>query len=500
MGSDQQIAFFRRELKDGDTWRRAAAAKGLGRVGRDEHAWLLAGSADDRAPEVREAVALGLGRLGVAEAGRTVLPALMRDDDPWVRRRASRAAIRLGLDGPPFADAFSRLLRDPDHHLRINALDGLEALGAPGDVTGLVALLGDPERAVWGRARSLVYRFRDDPAVSAEVVRTAEQGDGETRVRALELLPRHWTDRLLDSLLTGLHDQSAEVRIAVAGRLADVADARTSAALATALETERDAHVAASFLRRLAERGEEQVTDPATRWLDDAVAGPSAAYALGVVGTRAAAGVLRTAVTDSALPGRTRAAAAKAIGQAGRWDAVWLLLPLLDDPDGDVRAGAVDGLDKLVDDGLRPWERRPVARALVSHLAADPNTTWQTHNALIGLAEALPALRRIVDRTPSPDVRAAALSLLDTDNATDEHTDQDLPRFVHALDDPDETVRHHATQGLAHWLAATARRPHDEQRLRTRLTAIASEAPGEGTRAAAVEALRALEACRPSPP
>ncbi|MGW6906238.1 HEAT repeat domain-containing protein [Streptomyces sp. NPDC054940] len=415
MGADQQIAFFLRELKDGDTWRRAAAAKGLGRVGRDEHAWVLAGSADDPAPEVREALAAGLGRLGVAEAGRTVLLALMGDEDPWVRRRASRAAIRLGLDGPPLVAAFARLLRDPDHHLRINALEGLA----------------------------------DDPAVSAELVRTAEQGAGDARVRALELLPGHWTERLLDSLLTGLRDGSAQVRIAVAGRLRDAEDARTQDALAAALEDERDPNVAASLLRRLGLRGEERVTGPATRWLGDALAGPSAAYALGAAGTRAATGVLRTAVTDPALPGRTRAAAAKAIGQAGRWDAVWLLLPLLDDPDGDVRAGAVDGLDTLVDEGLRLWERRPVARALVAHLAADPNTVWQTHNALIGLAEALPDLRRTADRTPSPEVRAAALSLLDTDNATDENTAQDLPRFVHALDDPDETVRHHATEGLA---------------------------------------------------
>ncbi|WP_210583608.1 HEAT repeat domain-containing protein [Streptomyces sp. GESEQ-35] len=449
MGSEQQIAFFLRGLEDGDTWRRAAAAKGLGRVGRDEHAWALVGSADDRAPEVREAAALGLGRLGVAEAGRGVLPALMGDEDPWVRRRASRAAIRLGLDDPAIVDSFSTLLRDPDHHLRINGLDGLTALGVPGDVPALVALLGDPEGAVWGRARGLVYSFRDDPAVSAEVVRTAEQGTGEARVQALQLLPRQWTERLLDSLVKGLRDESAQVRTAVAGRLLDVEDAQTQNALVEALDAERAASVAALLLHGLGRRGEERVTGPATRWLGDATAGQSAAYALGAAGTRTAAGVLRTAVTDPALPGRTRAAAAKAVGQAGRWDAVWLLLPLLDDLDGEVRASAVDGLDALVDDGLRPWERRSVARALVAHLAADPNTVWQTHNALIGLAEALPGLRQIVDRTPSPDVRAAALSLLDTDNATDGNTGQDLARFVHALDDPDETVRFHAAEGLA---------------------------------------------------
>lgn len=499
MGSEQQIAFFLRELKDGDTCRRAAAAKGLGRAGRDEHAWVIVRSADDRAPEVREAVAAGLGRLGVAAAGRTVLPGLMADDDPWVRRRASRAAIRLGLDGPAVVDAFARLLRDPDHHLRINALDGLGALGVPGHAPGLVALLGDREPAVWGRARVLVHRYREDPDVHAEVVRTAQQGAGDARVRALELLPASWTERLRDALMTGLRDTSAQVRIAVADRLFGVEAARTQDALVGALEAERDANVAARLLRGLGRRGEERVTGPATRWLGDAAAGPSAAYALGAAGTRAAAGVLRTAVIDPALPGRTRAAGAKAIGQAGRWDAVRLLLPLLDDPDGEVRAGAVTGLDTLVGDGLRPWERRSVARALVAHLAADRDTVWQTHNALIGLAEALPGLRRTADRTPPADVRAAALSLLDTHNATDENTGDDLTRFVHALDDPDETVRFHATEGLAHWLVTTGRLPQDQDpdRLRARLTALASHGSGAETRAAAVEALRALDGPRP---
>jgi HEAT repeat protein len=203
--------------------------------------------------------------------------------------------------------------------------------------------------------------------------------------------------------------------------------------------------------------------------------------------------MLRTALIDSALPGRTRAAAAKAVGEAGRWDAVWVLLPLLDDPDGDVRAGAVAGLDALVQEGLRPWERHAVAEALVAHLVADPHTLWQTHNALIGLAEALPALRRTVDRTPSAEVRAAALSLLDTHNATDENTGADLARFLHALDDPDESVRFHAAEGLAHWLADTGTRPQDEGRLRARLTALAAEAAEAETRAAADEALRALD-------
>ncbi|MFD5231821.1 HEAT repeat domain-containing protein [Streptomyces qaidamensis] len=189
MGADHQIAFFLRESAQPDPERRAAALKGLGRIGRAERARVLAGEADDPAPAVRAAAALGLGRLVVPEAGEEALPLLMGDVDPGVRRRASVAATRLGLGGPAVTRAFARLLSDPDHHVRINALDGLSALGVPGDVTTLAALLGDPDPAVWGRARTLLYRCGEDPAVRAEVMRTARRGTGAARARALERLP-----------------------------------------------------------------------------------------------------------------------------------------------------------------------------------------------------------------------------------------------------------------------------------------------------------------------
>ncbi|MFF5370241.1 HEAT repeat domain-containing protein [Streptomyces sp. NPDC013187] len=122
----------------------------------------------------------------------------MREPDPDVRRRACVAATRLELDGPAAVQAFARLLADPDHHVRINALDGLAALGAPGDVTALAALLGDLDSAVWGRARTLLYRCGEDPSVRAELMRTARQGTGAARARALEQLPERCTGQLLD--------------------------------------------------------------------------------------------------------------------------------------------------------------------------------------------------------------------------------------------------------------------------------------------------------------
>ncbi|GGX80663.1 HEAT repeat domain-containing protein [Streptomyces fructofermentans] len=497
MGPTHQIAFFLRELEGADTGRRAAAAKGLGRLGRPEHASVLVRASVDPAPEVRAAAALGLGRLGVPEAGERVLHVLMADADPRVRREASLAANRLRSDSDSFVRACALLLRDPDHHLRINALVGLARLRVPGDVPALVALLGDPEGAVWGRAWSLIHVLRDDPAVRDEVIRTAREGDGAARVRVLELLPGWCSERLVDSLLTGLCDPSAEVRIAVARRMSDMEAPGVGQALAARLHAERDAAVAARLLGVLGHRGDRRVVDPALRWLRDPVAGPDAARALGAVDTGPAVDRLRAAVTDTTMPGPTRAAAAAAVGLCGRWDAVWLLLPLLRDPAAEVRAGAVDGLGTLVHNGLRPWERRPVARALVARLTGDTDTVWRTGHALAGLAEALPALRRLSDDASAGEVRAVALSLLapeDRDSPGDGAED-DVRRLVRGLDDGHELVRYHAALGLERWLARCGTPMADRAAVHDRLTDLARD-PSPRLRQAATAALRALADCR----
>ncbi|MFD9937663.1 HEAT repeat domain-containing protein [Streptomyces massasporeus] len=488
MGADHQIAFLLRESARPEPERRAAALKGLGRIGRGEHAGVLVDAAGDPDPRVRAAAALAMGRLGVPEAGRDVLPPLMGDADPDVRRRASVAAVRLGLEGPAVTGAFARLLSDPDHHLRINALDGLAALGVPGDVTALVALLGDPDFAVWGRARTLVYTCREDSSVRAELIRTARQGTGAARARALEWLPERCTEQLLDTLLTGLHDPSPAVRIQAARRLIHMEQRQVQDKLAAALRTEEHPEAAAGLLRGLGGRGDDRVTEPAVRWLRDPVAGPSAARALGAVDSGTAAPHLREALSDETLSPRTRAAAAAAIGTAGRWDAVWLLLSFLDDPDDEIRAGVLDGLETRVENGLRPWERHPVAWALAEHLATDEKHTWRTRNALDGLTQALPDVRRLADNAPSGEVLAAALSLLDGDDPEDEHTRHDLRRFLRGLDDPHEAVRYEAVLGLQRWAEATGSLPPGSEETRDRLNAL-TEDPSPRLRQAAAHLL-----------
>ncbi|MFJ4688998.1 HEAT repeat domain-containing protein [Streptomyces sp. NPDC088789] len=498
MEREHQIAFFLRELETGDTWRRAAAAKGLGRVGRAEHAPALIRSAADPSPEVRDGAATGLGRLGVRAAGHAVLPGLMADDDPWVRRRASLAAVRLGLRGPAVVAAFGRLLRDPDHPPRINALDALRSLGAVGDAPALVGLLGDPVPGVRGRAWALVHDARKDPAVPAALVRAADRADDPAREPALLALRSIYAERPWDdALLAELRAPSPAVRAVVAARLRHRADAPgTRAALRTALEAERAAEAAFWLLHALARTGEEGTIRPALRWLGDGRAGPAAARALGMAGTRAARARLRAALTDPALPSGTRGAAAEALGGSGRWDTVWLLLPLLEESGAEVRAGAVEGLAALVDAGLWPWERRAVAEALVAHLAGGRGGVRRTGQVLVGWAEALPFVREAWDRGgSSAEVRAALLALLDPDHATDAGTPGDLPRLVGALEDPDDRVVHRAATGLAHWPAAVGVPASDAVRVRARLTGLAAGAPGWVADAAG-EALRALDACR----
>ncbi|MBR8639734.1 hypothetical protein KEF29_11565 [Streptomyces tuirus] len=133
-----------------------------------------------------------------------------------------------------------------------------------------------------------------------------------------------------------------------------------------------------------------------------------------------------------------------------------------------------------------------MAWALVAHLEADPQHTWRTRDALHGLTQALPDVRRLADDSPAGEVRAAALSLLDGDDASDGQARHDVRRFVRSLDDPHEAVRYEAVLGLERWVEANGSLPPDSEHARAGLAALTAN-PSPRLRQAATGLLEALD-------
>lgn len=455
-GAAHQVAFFLRELSAEEPGRRAAAVKGLGRLGRwADHGEVVVRAARDAEADVRAGAADALGRLGDAGAGAVVVE-LMGDADPHVRRRASLAAERLALTGPAVTDAFRRLLLDDsDWRLRLNGLLGLSSRGGTVETAVYIRLLGERSPLLWGPARTALSASLPRKPVLDEVLRTAEHGHGLARARALGILPAEHTRRMRDSLLAGLRDESPEVRRAVAYELSEDRRPSTVDALLSALEAETDTDVAELLLRRLGKWGEVRLLPAAVRWLDHPRAGPSAVEALVGLGTPEAVQWVRAAL--AAAPGpdlgpglghpEVRAAAATALAQLTAPGVTETLLVHLHDPDERVRAGVVDGLQLLGRRRLRRRRRGARAQALLGLLTTDEALISHTRNALSEYPETRPALRRLIDH-PSDEVRAAVLHLLDEDD------DGDVALFVSHLDDPSEPVRYEALSGIGryvHW-------------------------------------------------
>ncbi|MFM9692170.1 HEAT repeat domain-containing protein [Streptomyces europaeiscabiei] len=491
-GSAHQIAFFLRELESEEPGRRAAAVKGLGRLGRgDEHGEVVARVARDAEAAVRAGAADALGRLGGDAAGPVVV-ALMGDADTSVRRRASLAAERLALTGPAVTEAFRRLAEDADRHLRINALLGLGGRGETLEPAVLVRLLGDTEPVVWGHAQRALHSSRDQGPVREELLRTARNGHGLSRARALEMLPARHTRGLRDALLDGLRDECPEVRRAAVGllakdlrhgpadallsplRLSGAVDALftalrrsgtaesllpvlrpsgTADVLLSALEAETDSDVAARLLSALGGWGDVRAVPAAVRWLDHPEAGPGAVRALAGIGTPTAVRWITSAAVSGPGPDLgpglghpwVRATAATVLGELAGPGATETLLALLGEPDQRVRAGALKGLDELGRHGLPRPQRHAAAEALLGLLTTDEPNLLHTRNALSEYPETLPAVRRLVDH-PSDEVRATVLSLLDEDD------DADVALFLSHLDDPSESVRYQALRGVGRYV------------------------------------------------
>ncbi len=117
--------------------------------------------ARDRAPEVRAEALAQLGMRTSDEARRAIAGAL-KDDDPFVRRRACDALVRSG--GPIPAAPLVPLLEDDDRHVRYAARIALEhGDPAKGLDTTTLGPRGEPTQTARGRRLALLGMVRASP-------------------------------------------------------------------------------------------------------------------------------------------------------------------------------------------------------------------------------------------------------------------------------------------------------------------------------------------------
>ncbi|WP_433328285.1 HEAT repeat domain-containing protein [Spirillospora sp. CA-294931] len=474
MSDEHQIRFLVRELREaGTAARRAAAAKGLGRLGRREHVHVLLDATYD-VSAVREAAAIGLGRLGVVSAGDRLIE-LLDDPDARVRRRALLASERLELSGPPLETACLRLLSDADEHVRLNALTTLRRVTGPEGLKvraeAIVRMLGDPYRRVADYALFFVRHWGDE--VTDVLLRVARDDDPWRRAGAMNRLAElERTPEAHEIIAVGLADPEPAARRAAARWLAAHWERSMAGTLLGALERERDDEARTDLLRALGRSGDRRGLPHAVRALDDPVVGWAAVQALTGIGTREAVAALRSVLARGRGP---VGQAARALGTVGGRDDVAALAALLGHEAVDVRLGAVRGLSGLLDRGGLRRRRGVAVRALLGVLAHDGAAVWPAIGALRAeLPRVLPEVRRVADEGTGEN-RAAALWLLPDDEGD---------RFLTALDDPDESVRYHAALGAGRFLKS-----HDVPEFESRLAALVEDASPR-VRQAAVEALK----------
>jgi HEAT repeat protein len=249
-------------------------------------------------PEVREAAADALGRMGRMsdEVLRKLIETLRSDKKPGVRAHAALALSRLNVAPEQVSHALDAALRNDDvWEVRRRAAEALAYIGqAKGEAIGLLLkALGDQDGNVRGSAAAALTSLQElSEELLDALLKALRDSRVDVRTNAADILGRlgQRFEEAVEGLQEMLRDRHENARISAALALGQVGDASD--------------RVVQALIERLAD--------------DSRVVRKNAAAALGKLATK---GDTVVAALEKALQDqRTRVGAADALGRAGKAD------------------------------------------------------------------------------------------------------------------------------------------------------------------------------------
>ncbi|HSE99228.1 MAG TPA: HEAT repeat domain-containing protein, partial [Blastocatellia bacterium] len=263
---------------------------------------------DSPDPEMRQAAALALGRIGNTRAVPALIKTLSEDEERAIV--IAGALARIG-DRRAF-EPLLELLRHPDAAVRQAAISALNSVGHPEMAGRALTLLTDPDSNVRESAVRLAGYFGYSECIDLVLERCSDE-DENVRRSAVEHLAYIEDSRVIPILSAALENETPRVRAAAARAFGHIESDEALPHLLAALEDE----------------------DSWVRY-----------YAVRSLGRHARAEGLNLlaplAQTDAA--GFVRVAAVEAIGGIGGPQAVKILVPLIEAEDPDLAHAALSAL------------------------------------------------------------------------------------------------------------------------------------------------------------
>ncbi|MDA8168774.1 MAG: HEAT repeat domain-containing protein [Nitrospiraceae bacterium] len=334
----------------------------------------------------------------ISRAKPEILLPLFERDNPHIRRFV--ASVAASAASPLYYDAFLKLLKDEDGHVRAIACRGLAAIGDSRGIPHIRGLLNDMYADVQEAAVDSLAKLKEGLDLPG-ILKGLESKQAVIRKNTAYLIGKIGAKQAIPGLGFAMKDENIEVRKAVIASLSALKTPESIRYLILALADE----------------------NPDIR--------ASAAISLGSSGSDAAFEPL--CILSGDPEDIVRAVSAKALGALGKKEAVHCLVRLLYDKNGFVITAAMNALGRIGGDAAR--------EALLSMLSSDDLEIRRTAlKALAGFRDVKDCALRFV-KDPDWATRMAAVEVL----AGQDYSAGELESLLDTEDDP---VVRKALEGL----------------------------------------------------